>query len=157
MHFGVNSFGGAHDSVSLRMPCIAPPAAGFGRDSSPTVRKTVSTADDGEHAVLYVRVRAAYPHTTAFELVLIESGSVPWGINVPLKTEWQTIRIPVSSLRLFTQWGKEVAALAGPHLRLSRLETVNVCFGKWLFKEAANEPHAIEIAGIGVVESETGN
>ena len=88
---------------------------------------------------------------------LIESGGVPWGANVPLTAEWQTIRIPVGSLRLFTQWGKEYAALAGPHPRLSRLEAVSVCFGKWLFREAANEPHAIEIAEIGVAESEAGN
>jgi len=141
VHFGVESFGGEHDSVSLRVPCHAPPPA----------------TEDGARAVLHVRARAACPHTTSFELVLIESGGIPWGMTVPLTSEWQTIRIPVSSLKLFTQWGKEYAAQAGPHLRLSRLETVNVCFGKWLFKEAASEPHAIEIAEIGVVEGETGN
>ena len=145
VHLGVDSFGGAHESVSLRVPCIAPPPSG------------VPTADDGGRAVLRVRARAACPRTTAFELVLIESGGVPWGANVPLTAEWQTIRIPVGSLRLFTQWGKEYAALAGPHPRLSRLEAVSVCFGKWLFREAANEPHAIEIAEIGVAESEAGN
>ena len=156
VHLGVDSFGGTHESVSLRVPCIAPPPVG--RDGSPNrprpPRGGGPTADDGERAVLTVRVRAACPRTTAFELVLIESGGVPWGTNVPLTPEWQTVRIPVSSLRLFTQWGKEYAALAGPHLRLSRLETVSICFGKWLFREAANEPHAIEIAEIGVAESQ---
>ena len=167
VHLGVDSFGGTHESVSLRVPCNAPPpASSGGRDGSPNrppalsidegraPRGGVPTADDGERAVLTVRVRAACPRTTAFELVLIESGGVPWGTNVPLTTEWQTIRIPVSSLRLFTQWGKEYAALAGPHLRLSRLETVSICFGKWLFREAANEPHAIEIAEIGIENSQ---
>jgi hypothetical protein len=154
VHIGVDGFGGARDSVSLRVPCDAPPAVGFGRDGPPnrprTPRGGVPTANDGEGAVLLVRARAASPRTTAFELALVETDGVPWGTNVPLTTEWQTIRIPVSSLRLFTQWGKEYAALAGPRLRLSRLATVNVCFGKWLFKEAANEPHAVEIAEIGV-------
>jgi hypothetical protein len=134
VHIGVDGFGGARDCVSLRVPCDAPPPEG----------------SSGKGAVLLVRARAASPHTTAFELALIESGGVPWGTNVPLTTEWQTIRIPVSSLRLFTQWGSEYAALAGPHLRLSRLESVSVCFGKWLFKDAANEPHAVELAEIGV-------
>ena len=141
VHLGVDSFGGAHESVSLRVPCIAP-AAGA----------AATNAD--ERAVLSVRVRAACPRTAAFELVLLESGGVPWGTNVPLTTEWQTVRIPVRSLRPFTQWGKEYAALAGPHLRLSRLEAVSVCFGKWLFREAANEPHAIEIAEIGIENSQ---
>lgn len=137
VHLGADSFSGERDSVSLRAPC----------DGSTFARLWQT---EGERAVLHVRARAAGPHTTGFELVLIEAGGVPWGTVVPLTTEWQTLHIPLNKLRLFTQWGKEYAAQAGPHLRLSRLTAVNVCFGKWLFREAANEPHAIEVAAIGL-------
>jgi len=43
-----------------------------------------------------------------------------------------------------------MAGRAGPHLRLSRLATVNVCFGKWLYPQAAAEPHGFEISVIAV-------
>jgi hypothetical protein len=137
VHLGADSFSGEHDSLSLRVPC-----------DGKTYARLWQT--DGERAVLHVRARAAAPRTTGFELALIEANGVPWGTVVPLTSEWQTHHIPLGQLKLFTQWGKEYAAQAGPHLRLSRLETVNVCFGKWLFRAAANEPHAIEIAEIGL-------
>lgn len=137
VHIGADRFDGERDSASLRAAC-----------DGKTFAKLWQT--DGEGAVLHVRARAACPHTTAFELAFIEEGGVPWGTVVPLTIEWKTVRIPVSSLKLFTQWGKEYAEHAGPHLRLSQLESVNVCFGKWLFREHAAEPHAIEIAEIGV-------
>ena len=137
LHLGTDSFSGEHESFSLRIPC-----------DGKTFAQLWQT--DGERAVLHIRARAACPRTTGFELALIEASGVPWGLVVPLTTEWQTLHIPLSKLRLFTQWGNEYAAQAGPHLRLSRLETINVCFGKWLYGKAANEPHAIEIAEIGV-------
>jgi hypothetical protein len=69
---------------------------------------------------------------------------------VALAGDWQTYQIPVARLKLFTQWDKSMSKRAGPHLRMSRLESVNICFGKWLFPEAAAEPHAVEIAAIGI-------
>jgi len=137
LHVGVPDFSGEHDSLSLRLACDGKTFANLWQT-------------DGERAVLHIRARAASPHTTGFELALIESDGTPWGTVVPLTTAWQTIRIPVSKLHLFTQWGKEFAAQAGPHLRVSRLTTVNLCFGKWLFPKTANAPHAIEIADIGI-------
>jgi len=139
LHLGAAGFAGAHDCVALRIPCDGKTFAALWQT-------------DGENAALCVRARAACPHTTAFELVLIESDGVPWGTNVPLTPEWQTLRIPLRDLHLFTQWGNEFAALAGPRLRLSRLEKMNICFGKWLFPDAADQPHAVEIAEIGIAE-----
>jgi len=101
--------------------------------------------------VLVVRARAAQPRTTAFELALIENDGVAWGTNIPLTAAWQTHRIPLRKLRLFTQWDRAMADRAGPHLRLSRLATINVCFGKWLYPQAADVPHAFEISTIAVV------
>lgn len=137
MHLGTESFTGERESLSLRAEC-----------DGKTFARLWQT--DGERAVLHVRARAACPQTSGFELVLIEADGVPWGTVVPLTTEWQTLRIPLGKLRLFTNWGKDYAGLAGPHLRLSRLQAVNVCFGKWLYGPAAGEPHAFEIAEIGL-------
>jgi len=137
LHLGADTFAGDHGSLSLRATC-----------DGQTFARLWQT--DGSNAVLHVRARAACPHTTAFELAFIENGGVPWGTDVHLTTEWQTLHIPLRDLRLFTQWDKAFAAQAGPHLRVSRLQSVNVCFGKWLFREWADEPHAIEIAEIGI-------
>ena len=137
VHLGAERFDGERESVSLRVPC-----------DGKTFARLWQT--EGADAVLYVRARAACPRTTAFELALIESGGVAWGTVVPVTAEWQTHRIPIGKLRLFTQWDKGMAAQAGPHVRLSHLEALNVCFGKWLFPAAAAEPHAVEIAEIGV-------
>lgn len=137
IHLGVDSFSGDHDSAAVRVTCDG---KGFAK----------LWQSDGERAVLHVRARAADPQTTGFELALIEADGVPWGTVVPLTTEWQTIRIPLGKLTLFSQWGKGYAERAGPHLRLSRLEAINICFGKWLFGATADKPHAVEIAEIGV-------
>jgi hypothetical protein len=131
-------FGGEeHTSLSLRAPC-----------DGKTFARLWQT--DGETAALVIRARAAHPATTAFELALIEENGVAWGMNVPLTPEWKTHRVPLAKLRLFTQWDKDMATKAGPHLRLSRLENVSVCFGKWLYPQTAAEPHAFEISEIGI-------
>jgi hypothetical protein len=138
VHLGAkDGFGDGHESLSLRAPC-----------DGKTFARLWQT--DGENAVLVVRARAAQPKTTVFELAFIEGSGVAWGMNVPLTPEWKTHRIPLTQLRLFTQWDKGMTATAGPHLRLSRLENVSVCFGKWLYPQAATEPHAFEISEIGV-------
>lgn len=137
IHLGADTFAGEHDSVSLRVAC-----------DGKTFARLWQT--DGERAVLHVRVRAAGPRTTAFELAFNEGGGVSWGTVVALTPDWKAVSVPVEKLRLFTHWDKSMTARAGPHLRLSRLESVSVCFGRWLFPEAAAEPHAVEIAEIGV-------
>ena len=135
VHLGADRFDGDRDSVSLRISCDAK-----------TYARLWQT--EGRDAVVMVRARAAAPQTTGFELALIESGGVAWGTVVPLTAAWQTVRIPVGKLRLFTQWDKEMASKAGAHVRFSRLEKLSVCFGKWLYPGAAGEPHAFEISGI---------
>jgi len=137
VHLGAERFDGEHHSLSLRVPCDGRTCARLWRT-------------EGADAVLVVRARAAQPRTTAFELALVEDDGVAWGTNVPLTVAWQTHRIPLRALKLFTQWDSAMAGRAGPHLRLSRLATVNVCFGKWLYPQAAAEPHGFEISVIAV-------
>jgi len=137
VRLGVDRFDGERDSVSLRVACDGQTFARLWRT-------------DGEEAVLHVRARAACPRTTSFELALIETGGVSWGAVVPLNAEWREVNIPLAKLRLFAHWDKSMTKRAGKQVRLSRLESVNVCFGKWLYPDAAAEPHAVEIAAIGV-------
>lgn len=137
VHLAAERFDGEHESLSLRAPC-----------DGKTFARLWET--EGADATLVIRVRATQPKTTAFELALVEDSGVAWGMNVPLTGEWQTLRIPTTKLRLFTQWDKTMASKADSHLRLSRLSAVSVCFGKWLFPQAASEPHAFEIAALGI-------
>ena len=138
LHLGVEGFDAALDSVSMRGTCDGATFARLWRT-------------EGADAVIEVRARAASPDTAAFELVFVESGNVAWGTNVPLAPEWRTVRIPVKQLRLFTHWYPDSVKSAGAHLRLSRLEKVNVCFGRWLFPDVAGRPHAVEISAIGIM------
>lgn len=137
VHLGVDGFNDKFDSISLRGTCDG---------------KTFSELwqTDGADAVLHICARGVLPQTTAFELAFVESGGVAWGTDVKLTQEWQTVRIPIKDLRLFSHWFPDSVKTAGEHLRLSRLQKVSVCFGRWLFPEKADQPHAIEISAIGV-------
>ncbi|MDR2849374.1 MAG: hypothetical protein LBW77_02370, partial [Verrucomicrobiota bacterium] len=138
VHLGAKEgFDGEHASLSLRARC-----------DGQTFARLWQT--EGAGAVLVVRARAARPETTAFELAFVETGGAAWGMDVPLTPQWRTLRIPLNKLRLFTQWDKEMAAKAGPHLRLSQVDAVNVCFGKWLYPQTASARHAFEISEIGI-------
>ncbi|MDA3925415.1 MAG: hypothetical protein PF904_12025 [Kiritimatiellae bacterium] len=137
VHIGAEGFSDDFESLSMRGTC----------DGS-TLANLWKGAD--EDAILYVCARAAAPATTSFELALMESGGVTWGTVVKLTPEWRTTRIPIKNLRLFTHWDPEAAQNAGPSLRLSRLQNVNVCFGSWLFPKKSDQPHAMEISAIGI-------
>ncbi|MDD2600878.1 MAG: cellulase family glycosylhydrolase [Kiritimatiellae bacterium] len=137
VHLGAKSFDDEHSSLSLRAPCAAS-----------TFAKLWGT--DGERSTLIIRARAAAPQTTGFELTFIEHDNVAWGTIVPLTTKWRNIQLPLNNLRLFTHWDQSMAARAGKQLRLSRLEAINLCFGRWLYQDAAAEPHAFEISAISI-------
>ncbi len=93
---------------------------------------------------LLVRARAATSGTDQVELVLIERDGTPWGMNVPLSTEWQEIRVPLTALRHFAHW--RVGRLdPRPPLRPENIAAVNVCFGAWLFPNCHAQPHAVEV------------
>lgn len=141
VHIGAEGFSADFESLSLRGTCDGSTLAALWKG-------------DHEDAVLHLCARAATPATTAFELALMESGGVTWGTNVTLTPEWRTTQIPIKNLRLFSHWDPEAAKNAGPSLRLSRLQSVNLCFGSWLFPERAGQPHAMEISAIGITLEE---
>lgn len=100
--------------------------------------------------MLRVRARAREATTTAAEVVLIERDGAAWGVNVPLTTDWQDVRIPLDSLRYFQHWGESPRTRggAGDAVRPAEVTGVSVCFGAWLYPEHFAEPHQIEVRSI---------
>ena len=142
VHLGADGFNEQLDCISMRGTC-----------DGATFSKLWQT--EGADAMLHVCARGTTPETTAFELGFVESGGVAWGTVIKLTSEWQTVRIPVKELRFFSHWYPESVKSAGSHLRLSRLQKINVCFGRWLFPDKADQPHAIEISAIGITSGKT--
>jgi hypothetical protein len=104
------------------------------------------------HTTLCLRVRALEPTTTAIEVVVLERDGSPWGTNVPLKTEWQEIHVPLASLRHWAHWGGTPPGRGGQgdRVRPQELAGVSVCFGAWLYPGHTAEPHTVEVEGITV-------
>ncbi|MCE5237835.1 cellulase family glycosylhydrolase [bacterium] len=100
-----------------------------------------------EAKTVIFKARATEPQTDRFELVLIEQDGAPWGLNVPLTTQWQEIRIPISSLEYLKHWGGKPADRGGPgdHLRPEHVQSVSFCFGAWLYGDKRALPHGVEI------------
>jgi hypothetical protein len=98
---------------------------------------------------LRIRARALEPSTDRVEVVLIEHDGTPWGANIPLGTQWQDIRVPLSSLRFYKHWGNHPAdRAASDRIRPEALSAVNVCFGAWLYPAHAAQRHTVEIEQI---------
>jgi hypothetical protein len=103
---------------------------------------------------LVIKARAVTPVTTHIEVALIERDGTPWGTNVPLKTEWQEIRLPLSTLRHFAHWGTSPQGRGSvdDRFRPENVAAVNICFGAWLFPQHASEQHIVEIEEIALVK-----
>jgi hypothetical protein len=101
---------------------------------------------------LCLRARALEPATTAFEVVVLERDGTPWGTNVPLKMEWQEIRVPLTSLRHWAHWDGSPPGRGGKgdRARPHELAGVSVCFGAWLYPIHAAEPHTVDLESITV-------
>jgi len=142
VRFSVKSFGPAPDCRSLKVP-VAPDVA--------ISREQLARAT---HVVL--KARAGTPRSRAVELVLIEQDGAPWGTVVPLTPDWQAIRIPLSSLRYFKHWNPPCRHRGGPEDRFhpENVARVSMCFGAFLYPDAYNQPHAIEIQEVSLTRGE---
>jgi len=108
---------------------------------------------------LVIKARAVTPLTTHIEVALIERDGTPWGMNVPLRTEWQEIRLPLSTLRHFAHWRTSPQGRGGKddQFRPENVAAISVCFGAWLFPQHASEQHIVEIEEIALVKSGKGS
>ena len=98
-----------------------------------------------------MRARATRPDTKAVEITLIHSNGKVWGTQVPLEAEWRDIRVPLSDLHYFKHWGNLPPLEPGdaPDARL--LQTIGICYGKWLCPKTLDHEHGFEISSIRIV------
>ena len=132
---------------------------GGGQDFS-TARPGISASckrqlDAGKtYKTIVMTARALYPWTDKVEMVFIESDGSAWGMNVPLTTEWQHIRIPIEKLYLFRHWGgqPENRGGEGDKLNVHAITESSFCFGRFLYGENSDRPHGLEIQDVVVEE-----
>jgi len=96
------------------------------------------------------RARALHPATTAFEFVLMQSDGLPFGTNIPLTADWKDYRIPLRSFRYFAHWLPLPPGAPAPTPDPTRIDQLNLCFGRWLFPNHTADPHGFEIGAIAI-------
>lgn len=96
--------------------------------------------------------RAGQPHTTAIEIVFMEEDGSPWGLNLPLTIDWRETRLPLAELKHWSHWrsGPEERGGPGDHFHPDKLISVGLRFGAWLYGEARDEAHVIDLQLIGI-------
>lgn len=137
----VNGFDAEPDATSFRI--AVPEEASCWREEMARARAVV------------IKARAGTPQTTRLELVLLEADGSAWGtMDVPLTTQWQAIRIPLSDFWYFRHWNPPTRDRggAGDHVRPQDIQAVNICFGAWLYGADAGKPHAIEVQDVSLVQ-----
>lgn len=96
--------------------------------------------------------RGGQPNTTVVEIVFLEEDGTPWGINLPLGTQWRETRIGLGDLKHWSHWqtGARNRGGEGDRLDPARVDAVNICFGAWLYGEHRDEAHIVDIELIGL-------
>lgn len=99
---------------------------------------------------IVITARALQPQTNACEIVFIERDGLPWGRKrIPLTTQWQDITIPIGELDLFSHWNKHYKPRRpGDHLNPANIGAIAITFGKFLYGDTFDMPHAFEIKSI---------
>ena len=103
----------------------------------------------GEGRTLVITGRAVGSVAEQVELALRLADGQVWGTNVTLPRHWSDVRVPFADFRYFSHWPvprfKE-----GFRLDIRRLDSVCLCFGKWLDPSAAGRAHSFAISSIRV-------
>ena len=101
----------------------------------------------GRGRTLLLRARALQPATDRLEVAFALANGQVWGAVVPLSCDWREIRIPLDTLRYFQHWNlPPIAETDRPDIR--QVQSVNFCFGKWLFPASAHLPHDVEVSSL---------
>jgi hypothetical protein len=103
----------------------------------------------GEGRTLVITGRAVGSVAEQVELALRLADGQVWGTNITLPKHWSDVRVPFADFRYFSHWPvprfKE-----GFRLDIRRLDSVCLCFGKWLDPSAAGRAHSFAISSIRV-------
>lgn len=120
-------------------------ATGFGPPPSAAgIRLPAQVAGDelSPYNVLRVRARRIEQGTSHLEVGLVEDDGSAHGFDVPLGPAFSDFRVPL--LRLKRLWSTEREGV-----RPERLKEVSLVFGSWLFPDAGDQPHGVEIEQVG--------
>jgi len=115
-------FGDPPSCAGIRVPAVRP------------------TGDLSRYHSITVVARGG-PETSAVELGLVQSDGNTFGAEVPLGPTWGEVTMPLRSLHAL--WDTKTAA---PDL--SKLTEVSLIFGSWLFPEAKDRPHFVEVQSV---------
>ena len=83
------------------------------------------------------------PSTHHAEVTLVQDDGAAFGTEASVSPSWRTTVIPLTSLQ--PKWGTTAGAL-----QLERVTKIAVIFGAWLFPDAREETHWVEIAAAGL-------
>ncbi len=101
----------------------------------------------GRAGQIVLRLRAAYPQTTAVEVAFVEEDGTPWGTVLKLTPQWREYSLRPSQLSHFAHWHQSPPGRGGQgdRLHLDRLAEVRFCIGAWLFGDRRAMPHGVDI------------
>jgi Cellulase (glycosyl hydrolase family 5) len=119
-------------------------ATGFGPPpSAGGVKLPVNAVSDAlkGYSVLVVRARRTEPWTSGLEVGLVEADGSAHGCVVPLSEAFHDYRVPFAQMRPL--WSTR-----GGTVHPERVAEVSLVFGSWLFPDAANEPHGLEVESV---------
>ena len=103
---------------------------------------------DGD--ALYVTVKALKPATTRLEFIVRKLDGSAWSTNLALTTEWQCLRLPLSSFRYRPD--KTAVPRDGKTLApLSECVSCEFVMGRWLFPKTFDQPHGYLVRYVGSV------
>ena len=142
------------DALEIAHPGFGPPpdcsVISGGLPPQPPARRAIL----GQCDTLRLTVRSRTSAANSLQVALTEADGAPWGADIPLTADWQTIDLPLANLKFFGHWthpdgrgGKD------DRCHPERLERWTVAFGAWQTPERAKEPHIIQIASIELVRS----
>jgi hypothetical protein len=101
---------------------------------------------------LRVTARGLSPAATAFELVFVEADGAPWGLNVTLTADWQTLDLPLAKLSFWGGWEHPAnRGGAGDRFHPEHLDHAQLTFGSWLNPTQTGQPWRIELAAVDLV------
>jgi hypothetical protein len=130
LHLEAGGFGEPPACVAVRLP-VPPPSA-------------AATA----YNVLTLTLRGG-PATHCAEVTLVQADGAAFGTEVSVGPAWRTTSIPLTALQ--PKWGTTASTL-----HLERVTRLAVTFGAWLFPDAREETHWLEIAGASLGQEEVG-
>lgn len=140
LRVSVAEFTGHPDSTSFRL------------ELEPGTKTWSEEMTDAKRVLL--KARAARSDTNRLEIVLLERDGSPWGTNIELADEWQTLAVPLSNLRYFAHWGvgPKDRGGEGDHVHPESIRQVNFCFGAWLYGDKAGERHAFDVQDVSLAK-----